>query len=314
MDVVGIGMPCVDLLARIDEIPKENMGTKMHDYSWQGGGKVPTAIVALARLGAQCGIIGVVGECNYGRFCLNDFREHGIDTTKMIIDEDGETSFAIILADNATHGRSIIYHSGNNRSLRLDDLDKRYIQSARYLHLDSATPVAKQAAIWAKEKDTVVVYDADVHNQSLEEMLPLIDVFIGSEMYYKSQYYTKEYETNCRELQKAGPGIVVFTLGERGCVGIQGDEFFIEKGFKVEVMDTTGAGDVYHGAFIFGLLQDWSAKKTAHFSNAVSAIKCTRMGGRAGIPTLETVIRYLETGSIDYEEIDKRVSKYRKSI
>ena len=79
-------------------------------------------------------------------------------------------------------------------------------------------------------------------------------------------------------------------------------------------MDTTGAGDVYHGAFIYGLLQGWDAQKTARFSNAVSAIKCTRMGGRAAIPTFETVTKFLETGVIDYEEIDKRVARYRKSI
>ena len=107
---------------------------------------------------------------------------------------------------------------------------------------------------------------------------------------------------------------MVFPLGEMGCVGVQGYEFFMEEGFTVEVMDTTGAGDVYHGAFIAGLLQGWDARQTARFSNAVSAIKCTRMGGRAAIPTFDTVMKFLETGIIDYEEIDQRVARYRKRI
>ncbi len=314
MDVVGIGTSCVDLLANIPKLPESNKGTRINDYSWQGGGKVPTAMVALARLGAQCGMIGVVGDCAYGKFCIDDFKDHGIDVSRMVIDKDGETPFSIVLADDYTHGRSIIYYPGTTRGLQLEDLDKDYIQSARYLHLSDATPVTKQAALWAREKGIVVVYDADGYHQSIEDMIPLIDVFIASEFYYQAVYKDENYEANCKDLQKRGPDIVVFTLGERGCVGVQGDRYFVEEGFNVNVMDTTGAGDVYHGAFIFGLLQGWDAKRTARFSNAVSAIKCTRMGGRAGIPTFETVMKYLDTGIIDYEEIDKRVVKYRRSI
>ena len=111
-----------------------------------------------------------------------------------------------------------------------------------------------------------------------------------------------------------GPDIVVFTLGEKRLRWGSGNEFFMEEGFSVEVMDTTGAGDVYHGAFIAGLLQGWDARRTARFSNAVSAIKCTRMGGRAAIPTFDTVMKFLETGIIDYEEIDQRVARYRRRI
>ena len=314
MDVVGVGIPCVDLLANIPKIPEPNSGARIQDYSWQGGGKVPTAVVALARLGAKCGMIGVVGGCSYGQFCIDDFKYHGIDVSQMVIDEDAETPFSIVLADDYTHGRSILYYPGNCRRLEVEDLDKDYIQSARYLHLADTTPASRQAAIWAREKSIPVVYDADGYHPDVEEMIPLIDVFIASEFYYKAVFKDEEYQANCKKIQSMGPNIVVFTLGERGCVGIEGDKFFFEEGFKVDVMDTTGAGDVYHGAFIYGLLQGWDAQKTARFSNAVSAIKCTRMGGRAAIPTFETVTKFLETGVIDYEEIDKRVSRYRKSI
>lgn len=314
MDVIGIGIPCVDLLANIPKMPKANKGTMIQDYSWQGGGKVPTAMVALARLGAQCGMIGIVDGCSYGKFCLDDFKAHGIDVSRMIVDDNGETPFSIVLSDDHTHGRSIIYYPGTNRDLVLEDLDKEYIQSARYLHLADDSPVSRQAAVWAREAGVVVVYDADSYHPGIEEMIPLIDVFIASEFYYKAVYGDDEYEVNCRKIQSIGPDIVVFTLGEQGCVGVQGNGFFMEEGFSVKVIDTTGAGDVYHGAFISGLLQGWDARQTARYSNAVSAIKCTRMGGRAGIPTFDTVIKYLETGIIDYGEIDKRVAGYRRSI
>jgi sulfofructose kinase len=312
MDVVGIGTSCVDFLAHIPKIPRENEGTRIQDYSCQGGGKVPTAMIALGRLGARCGMIGIVGGCTYGKFCLDDFKNHGVDISRMIVDENSETPFSIVLADEKTHGRSIIYYPGTTRDLKLDDLDKKYIQSARYLHLSDATPVTRQAAEWAREKGIVVVYDADHYQPGVEKIIHLIDVFIASEFYYQTVFQDNDYEANCKKIQNKGPNIVVFTLGERGCVGIEGENFFIEGGFHVKVKDTTGAGDVYHGAFIFGLLQNWDARRTARFANAVSAIKCTRMGGRAGIPTLETVTHFLKTGNVDYKEIDKRVQIYRR--
>ncbi|HZJ58300.1 MAG TPA: carbohydrate kinase family protein, partial [Clostridia bacterium] len=269
MDVVGIDTPCVDLLANIPKIPEANKGTRIQDYSWQGGGKVSSAMVASARLGARCGMIGVVDGDAYGKFCLDDFKDHGIDVSRMIVDKDGETPFSIVLADDHTHGRSIIYYPGTNRPLEVSDLDKDYIQSARYLHLAHDTPVTKQAAVWAREKGTRVVYDADGYRKGIEDMIPLIDVFIASEFFYEAMFKDGDYEANCRKVQDMGPDIVVFTLGEKGCVGVEGSEFFMEEGFSVEVMDTTGAGDVYHGAFIAGLLQGWDARQTARFSNAV---------------------------------------------
>jgi sugar/nucleoside kinase (ribokinase family) len=309
VDVIGIGTPCFDILARISKLPKENQGATIQEYSFQGGGKVPTAIITLARLGARCGMVGTVGGCSYGEFCLNDFKRHGIDTSKIMIDQTGETPFSIVLADEQTHGRSIMYHEGTARSIEMNDLDKKYIQSARYLHLCDASPETIQAAKWAREKGTCVVYDAD-YQPGLDKILPLIDVFIASEFYYKAVFQDKDYERNSKKMQDMGPDTVVITLGERGCVGIKGNRFFSEEGFHVEVKDTTGAGDVYHGAFIYGLLHNWDIQKTARFANAVAAIKCTRVGGRAGIPSLKTVIHYLETGEIDYDEIDKRVKLY----
>lgn len=312
VEVIGIGTACVDILANIPKMPKANEGTRIKDYSWQGGGNVATAIVALAKLGAQCGMIGVVGGCDYGRFCLKDFQDYGIDTSQMVVDQDTETPFSIILADDHTHGRSIIYYPGTGRSLEISDLDKDYIQSAQFLHLEGVTPATKKAALWAREAGVKVVCDASSYYSAMDEMIPLIDVFIASEFYYRDVYDNEEYETNCNKLRDMGPAIVVFTLGERGCVGADSEGFFVEKAFDVEVRDTTGAGDVYHGAFIYGLLKGWDTRKTARFANVVSAIKCTRMGGRAGIPTYETVMKYLDTGIIDYEEIDNRVARYRK--
>ncbi|MDK2902567.1 MAG: hypothetical protein PWP48_1592 [Clostridiales bacterium] len=312
MDVVGIGTPTQDFLAHIKELPKENEATRLLEYSWQGGGKVPTAMVALARLGAKVGIIGVVGDCPYGRFCIEDFNRHGIDTSRMVIDRGKETSFCLVLSEEKSNGRNILFHPGTARKLEIDDLDREYITSGKYLHISEAYPAVRQAAIWAREKGVQVVFDADGYSPEIENMVPMIDVFIASEFYYRAVFNDENYEENCRKIMAQGPSIVVFTFGEKGCIAMDKTGFYMVPGFKVNVVDTTGAGDVYHGAFIYGLLQGWDIEKTARFSNAVAAIKCTRIGGRAGIPTLSTVMHFLETGEIDYTEIDERVKYYEK--
>lgn len=314
MDVIGIGTPCVDFLAHIKEFPRANQSTRLLEYSWQGGGKVPTAMVALARLGARGGIIGVVGDCVWGKFCMDDFKRHGLDTSRMIVDHGKEIAFCLVLSDEKDQGRNIIYHPGNVRQLAWGDLDRVYITSGKYLHLAEVTPITRQAALWAKERQVRVVFDADGFSQDIENMLPFIDVFIASEFYYRAVFADEDYEENCRQYAGRGPSIVVFTLGAKGCVGVDGKGFFRMPGFKVDVRDTTGAGDVFHGAFIYGLLQGWDTREVARFANAVAAIKCTRIGGRAGIPDLETVTRFLQTGEINYSEIDQRVEYYRKAI
>jgi sulfofructose kinase len=314
MDVVGIGVPNIDLLAHIKELPKENQSTRLLEHSWQGGGKVPTAIAALARLGARVGMIGVVGDCCYGQFCINDFKYHKVDTSRIIIDKEKNTSFAIVLSEEKTNGRNIMYKPGNVRGLSIEDLDREYITSAKYLHLAEATPVTIKAAQWAKAAGVKVAFDADFYNPQVEKMIPLIDVFIASEFYYDAVFKDKNYEANCRHIMKQGPGIVVLTLGDKGCTALDELGFYDVPAFKVNVCDTTGAGDVYHGAFIYGLLQNWSIPETARFANAVSAVKCTRIGGRAAIPDLPTVMKFIESGEIDYDEIDKRVKYYEQGI
>ena len=111
-----------------------------------------------------------------------------------------------------------------------------------------------------------------------------------------------------------GPEIVVFTFGEKGCVGLSGEGYFEIPAFQVDAVDTVGAGDVYHGAFLAGLLKGLPVVEVARMASAVSAIKCTRIGGRAGIPDMDTVQHFMRTGEIDYTEIDARVEFYKRGI
>jgi sulfofructose kinase len=313
MDVVGIGYACIDFLINIDKFPESNHGTVLRDYSWQGGGKVPTALVALGRLGVETGLIGLAGDDAFGRFIVEDFKQHHVDTSRLIIERGTATSLSIPVSEIEKHARSFIFNFGTCRRLHEGDLDEDYIAKAKILHISDISPVCLAGARMARKHGVKVVIDADAHHGAYPmEDFKLLDVLVGSEYFYKAHFNDLDYEANCREIMRRGPRAVVFTFGERGCVGMDKENGYFElPAFKVEAVDTTGAGDVYHGAFLYGLLQNWTTKETARFASAVSAIKCTRLGGRAGIPDLKTTLQFLKDGTIDYGDIDERVEFYR---
>ena len=315
LDIIGIENPVMDFCTLMDKMPERGGFAQLKDYSWQGGGNVGSALVAAARLGAKCGIVGIVGDDAYGQFCVDDFKRHNIDTSHLLKDLGTNNSLCICVAELSTMERSFIAKGGTRRQPTKKEIDQDYISSAKYIHLGPMGEASVQAARWAREKGIPVVDDAGYFEASTEANTGLIDYFVGSRHYYNGLFKDENYEKNCKTVQKRGPKIVVFTLGVKGVVGLDGDKFFSIPAFKdISIVDTTGAGDVFHGAFIFGLLQGWDVEKTARFSSAVSAIKCTRLGGRAAIPDYKTVQNFLQTGKIDYTEIDKRVAFYHEGM
>lgn len=314
-EVAGYDMPCVDLAVNVDVFPKPNGGTGLNALSWQGGGKVASGMVASARLGAKCAMLGAVGSDDYGQFCIRDFERHGIDVSGMKMRQEETTSLSIVLSDRETNGRSIVYRRGSAQSLRPEELDNEILENCEWFFISHITGVSMEATKRAKNAGAKVIVDADSYSSELMEHIDLIDAFVGSEFFYDVLFHDKNYEENCKKVCEMGPSIVVFTLGAKGCVGYSKEEGFFElPSFDVVVQDTVGAGDVFHGAYVVGLLRGYSAKEAARLATAVSCIKCTRIGGRAGIPDWDTVQKYLKTGEIDYTEIDERVAFYGRKL
>lgn len=313
--VAGIDGPCVDLAVSVDAFPQPNGTMRVNNVSWQGGGKVATGMVAAARLGAKCAIMGAVGADNYGMFCVRDFEAHGIDVSGLEVQEEKTTSLSIVISDKQTDGRSIVYHLGTAQIPEFEDMDASILENCEYFFVSSLPDSVVEAAKKAKAAGAKIFIDADSYSEELAANVGMVDVFVGSEFVYEAMFGDdKNYEQNCEKVRQMGPEIVVFTFGANGCVGLSDEGFFTLPSFRVDVIDTVGAGDVFHGAFIAGLLQGWSVKEICRFASAVSAIKITRQGGRAGIPDKKTVMHFLETGEIDYTEIDKRVAFYGRSL
>jgi len=299
VDVVGLGCCAVDFLAIVPQYPKPDTKTQVLEFTKQGGGLVGTALVALARLGARTRFVGKVGDDELGRFIVDTFKQDRVDTSGLKLVKGCTARFAFIVVDKATGKRTIFWTQAGIPKMTASDVRRADIASARFLHVDGLEMDAQLAAArMAKECGTTVVMDAEGVWPGTKELLALCDVIIASEAFIRA--YTGERNATSGasalygEHQKIDPRkIVVVTAGVRGSVCVSADGSFLQPAFDVDVVDTTGCGDVYHGAFIFGLLRKWDLRRTAQFASAVAALKCRELGGRAGIPTLPEVQRFL---------------------
>jgi sugar/nucleoside kinase (ribokinase family) len=313
-DAVGIDMPCIDLNLVMQNFPRPGGGESVRQLSWQGGGKVASGMVACARLGIKCAMMGCAGDDAFGRFIINDFIRHGISVESFKVHKNDTSSLSVVLSDRETSNRTFIFRMGTSPRYTEMDINAGLIRQAKYLFICSGDPVVEYAADIAREAGVQVFIDADGYSQTILGLIPKIDVFVGSENFYTQMFGNDDYEKNCRSIMKRGPHTVLFTLGENGCVGVSEEGFFKLPAFQIEVADTVGAGDVFHGGFLAGLLDNRTVEDAARFANAVAAIKCTRIGGRAGIPDKTTVERFLRDGFIDYTEIDERVKFYERGL
>lgn len=313
MKVVGIGSPVLDYILKLDRMPRGDEFLEVRDSSCQGGGRTATALAALAKLGVETALIGHVGNDLFGRYVMKELEMLGVNTEHMVVDE-ADTNMGIPLVDLTSGKRAILRKRGNTKPIAFEDVERSFVTKADILHVADMGEVCRTAAGWMKEVGKTVVIDADDFDYEIEENLDKIDIFIASETYYKGVFHDEKYEENCRATFQRGPKVVIYTLGNRGCVGYDGKEYFELPIFKVPVVDTTCAGDVFHGGYIFGMTQGWSAKESARFASAVSAIKCTAMGGHAGLPELEMARRFMEEGKIDRTPIEKMEAYYRRGF
>jgi len=292
-------------------MPESDQLIHMSACIWQGGGMVSTGLVAASVLGASTAMMGVVGDDKYGAFALKDFAVNGVDASHVLVDPGATTNFTIVLSETRRKARSFISLDGNRRALRPDELDEALIAGARYFLITDMDEVTVAACKIARRHGVKVVIDADIYDGRTVDNLELIDVFIASEIFYDGMCRGGSYAENLAKIRGRGPDIALVTLGDRGCAGCLGEEYLECPAFPIDVVDTTGAGDVFHGAFIVGLLREMKGMELLRFASAVSAIKCTRLGGRAGIADLAAVEKFLATGEIDPAKLDQRVAMYR---
>ena len=261
-----------------------------------GGGPVATGLVAASKLGEDTAYIGVLSDDNGGDFLKKDFVKFGVDTSLVKI-QSGYRSFASVLwlcGDTAT--RTCVFDKGDLPPLELSETQIQAVKEAELLMVDgNEMEAAVKAATVARENGTKVLYDCGGLYEGVERLLALTDIMIPSFEFAVKHTKTETVEDAAKKLYSLyNPEVLVITMGSKGGVMFDGKEFTYYPVFKVEVADSNGSGDVFHGAFAAAYIKGFSYLNSCYFASAVSAIKCKSVGARESVPDYNTVINFLK--------------------
>ena len=304
VEIVGLGLATVDVLIRLEDMPTWERGGSFRAVKIEGGGLVGTAMCAAARLGARAAYVGTAGGDAFGDMKWRSLEEYGVDLTHAVRRDSPEEHIVVVYV-NERDGERVFAGGGKWRRdvLTVDEIDRDFISSARLLHLDGFQhEAALQAARWMREAGGKVVFDGSKTKGPIGDgtraLLEHVDVLISGSGFVEAL-------TGHAKIADAGPAaldtgleVVVQTEGEEGCHTFTRDGAFHTAAFDLDVVDTTGAGDVFHGAYLVGMLRGWHLETIARFSSAVAAIVCTQLGGRSGIPTFDETVTFLEDRGI----------------
>lgn len=305
IQIVGIGANVMDTLCRLDTYPTQDTKKRAVSVTESGGGPCGTGLVAAAKLGATCAYIGNASDDSAGNFLRKDFEKWGVDTAymKAVAHTSAFRSF-IWLADD-TASRTCVFDRGTVPITVIDDAGQQAIENAQILMVDgNDLPAAVQGANIAKAAGTSVLYDAGGLYENVDKLLALTDILIPSEEFALGHTGEKTAADAAKKLfQTYRPKVVVITQGKKGGILYDGSSVRSYPAFPVEAVDTNGSGDVFHGAFAFALSKGFSYGQACVFSSAVSALKCTKVGAREGVPTFGQTMTFLKERGVDIFEV-----------
>ena len=294
-DFVGLGFCSNDYLALLPEIPIDNK-VQMLEHLVQGGGPAATATVAAARLGVSAAFIGMTGDDEPGKWIVRDFESEKVSTEAMMIRKGHTSAIAYCWIDAPTGKRSVAWTRGDLPELKGEEVNLELVRNAKILHLDGHNPVAALAAAKAaREKNIPVLLDAGTLRDGVRELLPYVTILIASELFARQYSGENDLDKAIFKLAEVGAEVTGVTMGKEGSMTLDRGRILRCPAFRIDPVDTTGAGDVYHAGFGVRYLETHDLMDCMRFASAVSAIKCLKLGGRAGIPNRAQVDEFLKT-------------------
>ncbi len=300
LDVLGLGVSTLDIVTLVDHFPAGEEVQRAEDMVLQGGGPVATAIVALARLGARCAMLDTLGDDWRGRMILDEYRREGVSTEFLRTAEGCTSAAACVLVEKGSGARTIVYLPGTAPEVSPSMLPRQAIESCRILHLNGRHwEACLQAAGWRHAAGALTSFDggAGRFRPEMRDLVPLCPLVIVARGFAADYTGTDDPQEAIACLLREGPRVVVITDGVRGSwVCAQGEAVFHQPAYRApRQVDTTGCGDAYHGAFLFGVLQGWDLRQTAAFASAAAALNARHLGGRRGLPRQDEVFAFLQT-------------------
>lgn len=298
--IVGIGANVFDTLYTVEKYPAEDTKMRADTIKVSGGGPCATGLVAASKLGQSCAFIGNLSDDNGAKFLMDDFKKYGVDTQYIKIKPGYDTFCSCIWLAKETTSRTCVFFKGNVPTTEIDQDIEKAIADAEVLMIDGNDMTAAiEGAKIAKQNGTKVLYDAGGLYEGVENLLPYADILIPSEEFALGHTKTQTAEEATKILfEKYLPEIVVITQGKNGGIIYDGKTIETYPAFLVDAVDSNGSGDVFHGAFAFAITNNMDYKKACVFSSAVSALKCTKVGAREGVPTYDETIKFLKERDI----------------
>jgi sulfofructose kinase len=297
VDLVGVGLNAIDTLIPLSEYPARGSKVEYRSAKVLPGGQVATTVVACQQWGMRTRYVGRLGDDEAAKLHHEEFGRAGVETQLTIV-PGGVSPQSLILVDGAGE-RTVLCRRDERLVLLPSDLDREWIVNARALHVDGHdTAAATVAAGWARAAGIPVIADLDELYPGVEELLENIDYLVVSRDFPCRLMGENDLEKALRGMHRRyGCVLAAATLGQEGVLAWDGKQLHHVCAYNVPVVDTTGAGDIFHAGFIYGLLQGWPLKQQLDFACAAAALNCIAVGARGGIQALSAIEHLMATGA-----------------
>ena len=297
VDLVGVGLNATDTLLPVAHYPASGSKIEISSAQVLPGGQVATAVVACQQWGLRTRYVGKVGEDSAAALHRAEFARTGVEAHLLTAPGCASHQSFILVEDSGE--RTVLWKRDERLTLRPEELKQEWILNSRALHIDGRdTAAATLAAGWARAAAIPVISDVDELYPGVEALLKNVDYLIASRDIPGRLMNEPDLRRSLPALRnRFGCRLTAATLGHEGVLAWDGTQFHYAPAFCVSTVDTTGAGDIFHAGFIFGLLQGWPLPRQLDFACAAAALNCTAVGARGAIQSVDAIQKLIATGT-----------------
>lgn len=297
--ILCIGHSAYDITIPLEEFPVENRKYGVKTVLECGGGPAGNAAYLIAKWGMSCRYAGILGNDIYGIKIREEYEKVGVDLKYLIMDDNSITPFSIIIANNKNGSRTLFNHKKSSSQLQLtfDDDEPETILADGH-ELDASIEAIK------KYPNAISILDAGSYKVANVELTRIVDYLVCSEDFVREYLGLEKFDTQesmnyvFKKLEELNKKNIIITLGENGSLYKDDGKVIHQNTYKVKALDTTGAGDIFHGAFAYCITSGFDIVKTIKMSSIAAALSVEKIGGRVAIPTIEDVLNLYERGVI----------------
>lgn len=297
-DVTGMGCVSVDFLGRVPAWPKEGIKAPLESFSIQGGGLVATALVTVARLGGRSRFAGFLGTSSTATSARENLLHSHVDTSLILHKEKAEPIIAMVITEAQKGERTIFFSKKDVSYPNPDDYsDMEWMKQTRVFLFDSVSESAgvKMAELARREKVTTII-DAERINSSTPEALQAADHIVVPEAFAREYTGMGDIKEMLKKLRNRQEQVVIITSGARGSFVLNSDYYAHQPAFPVKSLDTTGAGDIFHGAYALSIARRNDPFFSCRYASAAAALSTLGHGGQSAIPNESMVLQLIDEG------------------